>query len=97
MDGWLTLVIRTQSYGADYEFACLLVHGVGRMVGGEEGYHERYVSCHLSATCFVLRSEVMLIWFICRYVDWYGSRPGRYRPLRSFQEHLRIVFKRDIA
>lgn len=31
----------------------------------------------------------MLIRFNCRYVGWYGSRPGRYRPLRAFQEHLK--------
>ena len=35
--------IRIESYGADYEFACFLVYGVGRVVGGEEGYYERYV------------------------------------------------------
>lgn len=33
---------RTQSYGADHEFSGFLIHGIGRVVGREEGHHKRY-------------------------------------------------------
>ena len=41
---WLFANYRTQSYGAYYQFACFPVYSTGRVVGGEEGHHERCVS-----------------------------------------------------